>query len=384
MKDKEVHVFIVWSKGLKHQVKILTDIESKFEILESVDTSWSNEKFSENLSRFYGENLPKNSSKEKHCGTGTFLCVIVRDNNPKYDLRETSKGIKVVNVNMFDKKQLYRDWTGGGHKIHGSDNITEARSNMYLLFGTKYDTLVNSSEIGVTRAHKKDLIGANGWNSLEEIFEAFNELSNYVVLRNFANIEDELKNLHPDIDLLTDNKRLLEDISNGKPTYKEKRRVQHLVIINDQKVFFDFRFVGDNYYDYKWEQQILNTRVQYENLYIPNVENHFYSLMYHAFIHKEKLIEDYIIKLIKLSQKINLNYDKISFLDFNVLNDLNSFMAAKNYAFVEPRDVTVYFNTKVIERFGDIKYSEARNFHENIRAFKTLIKKIFRKLGVKI
>ncbi len=384
MKEKEAHVFIVWSKGLEHRERILTDIKSKFEILETIETTWSQIKFSENLSRFYGENLPKNSSKEKHCGTGTFLCIIVRDNKPIYDLRETSKGIKVVNVNMFDAKQLYRDWTGGGHKIHGSDNVTEARNNIYLLFGIKYDIIVNSNEINIARAHNKDLIGANGWDSLEQIFEAFNELSNYVVLRNFVNIDDELNNLHPDIDLLTDSRRLIADISNGKRTYKNRKRVQHLVMINSQRVFFDFRFIGDNYYDNKWEQEILNSRVQYKDLYVPNLENHFYSLMYHAFIHKEKLIEDYITKLIDLSHKINLNYDKKSFLDFKVLKDLNTFMQNQNYDFVEPRDLTVFYNTKVIEKFGDIMLSEERTLHENIRVFKTLIKKVFRKLGIKL
>ncbi len=384
MKEKEAHVFIVWSKGLEHRDKILVDMETKFELLQTVDVAWSKEKFSENLSRFYGENLPKNSSKEKHCGTGTFLCTIIRDNKPIYELRETSKGIKPVNINMFDAKQLYRDWTGGGHKIHGSDNVNEAKSNIYLLFGINYDSILGSQDKKLIRVHKGDLIGARGWDSLDELFKAFNELSNYVVLRNFANIEDELNNLHPDIDLLTDNKRLIADISNGKPTYKNKRRVQHLVLINNQKVFFDFRFIGDGYYDYKWQQQVLKTRVMYENKYVPNPENHFYSLMYHAFIHKEKVIADYVFKLIELSKEVGLNYTNRSFLNYDILKDLNAFMKANNYNYVEPRDVTVYFNTKVIEQFGDIQYSEIRNSHENIRAFKTLIKKIFGKLGLKI
>lgn len=382
MNKKEAHAFIVWSKGLQQRERILADVRTKFDILESIDTTWSRNKFSENLSRFYGENLPKNSSKEKHCGTGTFLCIIVRDNNPVYELRETSKGIKPVNVNMFDAKQLYRDWTGGGHRIHGSDNVTEARSNIYLLFGIKYDSIVHSTEIGVEKIYNEDLIGANGWDSLEHIFDAFNELSNYVVLRNFANIDQELNNLHPDIDLLTDNKRLIADISNGKPTYKDKKRVQHLVLINGQKVFFDFRFIGDNYYDYKWEQEILRTKLMYRNLYIPNPANHFYSLMYHAFIHKNKLAEDYIITLIELSQDVGLNYDKESFLDYKVLNDLNEFMVANNYAFVEPRDLTVFFNTKVIERFSHIQLSSERTRNENIRTLKSLVKKVIKKTGI--
>jgi len=384
MKEREAHVFIVWSKGLDQRQKILEDIAKRFEILQCIDTSWSKENFSENLSRFYGENLPKNSSKEKHCGTDTFLCVLVRDNDPKYELRETSKGIKPVNINMFDAKQLYRDWTGGGHKIHGSDNIVEAKSNMYLLYGFRYETILNSEENDVSKAHKADLIGANGWQSLDEVFEAFNELSNYVVLRNYMNIEEELKNLHPDIDILTDNKRLISDIANGKPTYKDKRRVQHLVNINGQKVFFDFRFIGDGYYDYKWQQQILSTREFYKNMYVPNRENHFFSLMYHAFLHKEKLISDYVVKLIDYSEVVGLAYNNKSFLDFGVLRDLNSFMMKNNYDYTEPRDLTVFYNIKLIEPFRHIMLSVDREKYEKVRGIKKFIKKVFKKFGIKL
>ncbi|WP_420603500.1 hypothetical protein [Flagellimonas sp.] len=384
MAEKEAHVFIVWSKGLDQRKRIIKDIEQRFEIVQCIDTTWSKSKFSENLSRFYGENLPKNSSKEKHCGTDTFLSVIIWDNNPVYELRETSKGIKPVNINMFDAKQLYRDWTGGGHKIHGSDNVTESRSNMYLLFGIKYEDILNVEEKNIQRNYEGDLVGAHGWDSLGQIFEAFNELTNYVVLRNFANIEDELNNLHPDIDVLTDNKRLVADVSNGKPTYKDKRRVQHLVMVNGQKVFFDFRFVGDGYYDYKWQQQILTTRVVYKNMFVPNGKNHFFSLMYHAFLHKEKLISDYVVKLISHSKELDLNYNNRSFLDFAVLKDLNSFMMTNNYDYVEPRDLTVFYNTKLIEPFKDIVITTDRQNYERVRDVKKFIKKVLKKLGIKI
>lgn len=383
MKEKEAHLFIIWSKGLDQKDKILNHLGGKFEILSTVETHWSQEKFSENLSRFYGENLPKNSSKEKHCGTGAFQCILVMDSNPVYELRETSKGIKPVNINMFDAKQLYREWTGGGHKIHGSDNVSEARSNIYFLFGVKYENVLTGN-YSLSEVYKNDLVGAHGWNSLQEIFNAFNELANYVVLRNFANIEDELKNLHPDIDILTDNKRLISDIANGKPTFSDKRRVQHVVSVNGQKVFFDFRFVGDGYYDFKWQQQLLQTRKTFAQMYVPNEENHFFSLMYHAFIHKEKVLADYVHKLIALSKTVGLEYDKTSFINYGVLNDLNSFMVKNGYDYVEPRDVTVFFNIKMIEPFKNIMMSKPRQKHENIRAFKKLIKKAFKKLGFKI
>ena len=34
----------------------------------------------------------------------------VKDNTPIYEIRDTSKGSRIVNINLFDAKQLYRSW----------------------------------------------------------------------------------------------------------------------------------------------------------------------------------------------------------------------------------------------------------------------------------
>ena len=99
----EIHLFIIWSKANTKKKKILSDIVNKFTILDVYNISWTKEKFSENLSRFYGQNLPANSKKEQHCGNETFTCIIVKDFNPKYERRQTSKGLRIVNVNLFDR-----------------------------------------------------------------------------------------------------------------------------------------------------------------------------------------------------------------------------------------------------------------------------------------
>lgn len=376
---EELHVFIIWSKGLKPKDKILKDIRSKFEIIKAINTTWSKNKFSENLSRFYGENLPKNSSKEKHCGTGTFLSVIVKDKNPIYDLRLTSKGTKSVNVNMFDAKQLYRRWTGGGHKIHASDNVSESQHNIFLLYGVKYADLL-SGNCELPESYEKDIQGSHGWKSLNDIFKALNELTDYVVLRNYENIDSELNKLHPDIDILTSNKRLFADIINGKKTHKKNYRVQYLVLVNKKNVYFDLRYIGDNYYDYKWQQNILYNKVKYKSFYVPNDKNHFYSLMYHAFIHKPDLSEDYILRLIEMSSGVKLNYSKKSFVEYRVLNDLNDFMLEHAYDYVEPLDLSVFFNESVIQKFKSIQLSERRFFYEKKRILKLKIKKLIFKI----
>ncbi len=376
----EIHLFIIWSKGLSSKDKILSDITSKFEIVQSIQTEWSRDKFSENLSRFYGENLPKNSSKEKHCGTGSFLCIIVRDKNPSYELRLTSKGTKSVNINMFDAKQLYRNWTGGGHKIHATDNITETRHNLYFLYKLKYNDLLDGIYSKIEEYYEQDLIGARGWKSLDEIFDALNELINYVVLRNFENLDAELDNLHPDIDLLTDNNRLLADIINGKKTLSKEYRAQFVTTVDQKKVFFDLRFVGDDYYDYKWEQDILKTRIKYKGMYVPNDEHHFYSLMYHAFVHKPYLSKDYVLRLMHMALKVKSTYTNYSFVDFSVLDDLNDFIIAKNYNYVEPVDLSVFYNTSVIRKFRSTQLSKDRLLFEKKRALILKLKNVIRKV----
>ena len=106
---KETHLFILWENARDKEQEILKDIKENFNILGMYNITWNKENFSNNLSRFYGTNLPKNSGKEQHCGNGDFLLVIVEDENPRYEQRDTSKGPQIVNTIMFDKKAYYRE-----------------------------------------------------------------------------------------------------------------------------------------------------------------------------------------------------------------------------------------------------------------------------------
>ena len=167
----EIHLVIIWSKASDKKEKILNDLSNKFEILNQYLIGWDKADFSDNLSRFYGENLPKNSNKEKHCGIGDFYCVVVKDKNPIYDYRKTSKGDRIVNVNLFDSKQEYRKWSGGGHKIHATDNINESKLQIALLLGSTYSSYLkketNNKDLLV---YNNNLQGSKGWDSFSHLF----------------------------------------------------------------------------------------------------------------------------------------------------------------------------------------------------------------------
>ena len=154
----EIHLFILWEKARFMQTEILDDINKNFKILHIHEIMWDREYFSSNLTRFYGEKLPKNSQKERSCGTGAFLLVVVIDYNPIYRIRQTSKGASIVNVNMFDSKEMYRKWTGGGHLIHGTNSVEESSHDLTMLIGLNpkdyLDRYSQKTQYSITSTHR--------------------------------------------------------------------------------------------------------------------------------------------------------------------------------------------------------------------------------------
>ncbi len=350
MPESEIHLFIIWSKALNKKDEILNDLSKKFFIKRIFRVFWSKEKFSENLSRLYGENLPPGSHKEKHCGTDDFLCIVVEDQKPVYLPRKTSKGKKVVNTKTFDAKYLYRKWTGGGHKIHATDNAVESKIQTALIFGKDINDFFKEKADLTEKRWNKDLAGAYGWKDFKELFHIMNITLEYVVLRNFENLEQEILSAHPDVDLLVKDRNLAKHILNAKPTQKKSYRVQYSVTVSNKNVNFDIRYVGDNYYPADWEWNILKNRKKYRYFFVPSQEDLFFSLLYHALIHKREISEDYFEKFLTLSKNIGLHLKWKDLVEEKLLEILIDFMNEKKYEFVEPTDLSVYYNVNLLKK----------------------------------
>ena len=78
------------------------------------------------MSKFY------NTEVNDFRGETDFNIYLIKDTNPIYDYRKTSKGVRKVNIHMFDLKQSLRKITSG-HKIHATDNIQETKDNLKTL-----------------------------------------------------------------------------------------------------------------------------------------------------------------------------------------------------------------------------------------------------------
>lgn len=357
---RETHLFILWENAREKEKEILEDIKKNFKILGLYNMKWNKENFSNNLSRFYGTNLPENSGKEQHCGNGEFLLIIVGVDNPKYEERQTSKGPQIVNTNMFDKKSYYRELTGGGHKVHATNSEVETNHDLTLLLGKNIEDYLKNIDTSKKEEIinlNQDLVGQEGFSSVKEMFYILNNCINYAIIRNYENLPDEIYvNDHNDIDIVCDSYQNAAYVLNAEKVFKEEYRVHYKVKVEGKNAYFDLRYVGDDYYYYKFEQDIMKNRKYNEKgFYTISDEEYFYGLIYHALIHKPRFSEDYRKRLEKMnptSMKLETEEEYIKLLE--------KWLLKQGYKITKPEDNSVQFNNENVNKF-DKKVIEKNN-----------------------
>ncbi len=346
----ELHLVIIWENGRHKEDEIVSALNRELTILKKFDIGWSAGKVLTNFRRFYGVKLSDAVAKVKDCGAGRFLAISVWDENPEYSFEHTSRGMEYVNKKLFQFKQKCRDWAGGS-TVHTSNSVTESNHDLVLLLGQNsrdyLNTLKNGKNPAITRLDQ-DLIGTNGWRDLKELFYILNNTIDYVVLRNFENLPESCQNeLHGDIDLLVENLAEAALILNAARVFAEPYRVHYRTKVGDAEVFFDLRHLGDDYYCQRWEKECLKYKsLNKNNIYVPDRENYFYTLVYHALIHKSCVAPDYYSKMDSAAKDVNLDCtDSLS--RFQRCDQyflfLNAFMKKNNYHFVRPADRSVAY-----------------------------------------
>lgn len=146
--------FIIWEKAQFAEKRIIKDIKKSFEIIRDFKVSFETDIFPSFLRAFYGHKISDVNSKIAHCGSGDIHVLLIRDPNPKYEKRETSAGTEEVNINMFDKKSLYRTWIGGGHRIHCANSTDEFLHDITILLGNKWDKILRLSDMQLSKEEK--------------------------------------------------------------------------------------------------------------------------------------------------------------------------------------------------------------------------------------
>ena len=170
------------------------------------------------------------------------------------------------------------------------------------------------------------------FNDLDGFFSSIKD-EEYIVLRNYEEYDnDRFLDNHPDIDILCSNVKAILKRTKMQPRGRKDDGLHYMTIINQKKVPIDLRHIGDGYYDEKMERDVLRNRIKQNSYYIMNDEDYFYTLLYHAVVHKGFVSADYLERLRKLGDKIGVNYN---ILDSGGL--LDDYMRGKRYFYTYPK-----------------------------------------------
>jgi hypothetical protein len=281
-----IQIFLLWQNALERAQDILSDLQSTFIVLDVIDVEWSRGRFAENLTRFYRDQLPPGSDKERHCGVGPFRLIIVEDQHPRYGKRRTSRGTAVVNRNVYDTRARYRSWTGGGHRVHASVMRGEADHDLFLLLGsrtTDYEGAGGSPWAGVVKRERRDLVGADGWQSLDELLTAFEVTFGYVLL---SRRDDGVAGVSGDqqavVDVLVEDRWWAAVTANTQPS-DDETNAPHVLEVRGKPLRLLLREPGDRDLDSAWQRDILRRRVRdASGTFVPSPLDSFYLTLHRA------------------------------------------------------------------------------------------------------
>src|SRR5690606_15186604 len=348
----------LWKIARPYRNKIRKLLSEEFEILAELEVKWSEKYFNDNASRLYevplNHNIEKENWKSNHAnkiGDATFILFIVKDYAPDYSFAmSVSKKIELSNLKVVQIKYQIRDLiekdTGVKYSVHSTNNILEFFYQVPLILGVEMFEKILRGERLEEKNIAKDLEGAGGWDTYEQMFKLLNVSSNYLVQRGFESLPFE--NDEKDIDFLTDNyQRLASLLGAYQQTLKPYKC--H-VIINNEKIDVDIRFIGDKYYDASWQKNMLDAKKINEGVYVPREDDYFFSLLFHCKVQKKEVKKKYIPILEDLAQKLKFQWFSSELLNDSksIGNILKGYFQAQGYYYEDPIDTGVLKNNEVI------------------------------------
>ena len=259
--------------------------------------------------------------------------------------------------------------------------ITQTNQQFYAIKSI-IPKINNRSLIGKNTIYQieGDLIGTYNWDSLSQLFQILNKSTNWLILRNFEELKDTHEFQGDDIDILCEDLEYFTAIMNAKRRYGG--RCSYYVLVNNQNIPLDIRFVGDKYIDPLWAYNMLRTKELYMHIPVPSKYNYFFSLLYHSKLQKKSVKQIYIKRLDDLASQINFkNLPKDFVLNNSLSADiLNSFLNSNTYRYT--------FTDDAVRNNSFLKLIKYKEINDPLNNWRTLIKKtlkvIIKKVIIKI
>ncbi|WP_407316558.1 hypothetical protein UQW22_09680 [Isoptericola halotolerans] len=394
--DRDLQLLVVWSRGRQHEEAVLELLRREFRVLAQIEVTWSAAEVVTNFERLYGQGLYGTSPKPQEVGDEPFLLVVVEDLAPRYGYRQNVSGyVELTNLHIAEVKSAARALTGG-YRVHSSNNLREFFRDGTLLLGPgRLRAVVARS--GAEPAREElcdDIVGSAGWRDLSELFDTLRLTSEYLVLRNFELLPDELED-DREIDLLAGDQTDLAAVANARPLDPGGDGAQFGCTVAGQAVVLDVRSIGDGYLDRRWQDAALERRAWRGGVAVPRADDHFFSLLYHAKVQKPQVKPRYIPRLGALGSAVGLPGGTASRVtdDDVAASVLDGFLSAHGYGLPRPSDAGVHRNEAFVSRLrltpaeptsiaaarADLWHSVRGSWPARLAARSTLLRGVYRR-----
>ena len=352
-------LFILWEDALPCENEILKILHDRFTDICIERLAWSSEAVDKNINRLYRTpNILKHKTESPHRSkvkTGKFLVIEYRDNAPIYRYAPSVSGaIELCNLNSLKVKanlrEIVRSKYGQLYAVHGTNNVEEYIEQKLLLFGDLDYSLGSLGPKSNDTYKRSMLLAENGWDNWSTFFLFLNKVANYVVLRGFESLPQS--NAGGDLDILVEDYQKVASFL-GVVQLKEQL-YKGFVTIEGKSISMDIRFVGDNYYDTLFQRNILEGRVDYNGLFVPNQDDYFFSLLFHCRVQKLKVKVEYIEILLRIAADRGFYWFDQTILSSDKRSGqiIEGFYRGNGYKFSLPIDKHVVINQRVTRYLG--------------------------------
>lgn len=339
--ESDHQIFLLESHKYKEAV---VNLRLYGELIHVYDILWTKEYLVENIKRLSINNEISKKLFQTPEKT-VFKAVIIKMNSHQYKML-VQGSYEVIwpaeeNPKLIDGVLLY------------SNNIERFFRYSSLILGPGF---VNEKGDIVALPQQENLAGSSGWQSIEEMIQVANYCSDWLVLRSAEDLLSDFLETGKDIDILCRNLTDFILAVNGRQ--KSQSNFTFQVDVLHKLVDIDASYIGDDYYDQTWQRDMLATK-SYQGI-VPqlNIEHYFYSLLYHARIHKNIVKSTYVPLLRQMAKVIMLNFDeKILFNDKNCAQFLDEYFDLNGYKLTYPQDYACYenINRKVSRHVTHVK-----------------------------
>lgn len=361
----EYALFALWKDAKPFEDRIRQHLANEFEVVLDAEIVWSKKNFFWNACRLYETPVQNTDPGRKirgharKIGDPSFRLFIVKDPQPTYAYQASVSGdIAPINTKVAAAKREFRSWIDAPYRVHSSNNINEFYTQAVQLLGVERLTQIFDRQTMPGQVIEKDLEGADGWTSWSHAMAVLKWSVDYVVLRNF---ETEDLGQDGDIDLLCTNHQTLCSALAARQLVKRGKLYKGRMIVAGKEVSVDARYCGDGYFDRAWQHALLSRKVFANGIFRPRDDDYFFSLLYHAAVHKPQIKPAYQTRLKGFGGALKEIGESLeSFESEPVTRALKGYMAANRYVYEQPVDPKVGKNQSVVRHLPKRGQSQSK------------------------